>query len=416
MSRSVCATLAFFAYALHVEAGTQQPSFRASVDLIAVDAQIVDSRGDPVLSFGPADFEVTLNGRRRRVLSADVVEFGDHDGRTVQGEAASARARTREGRIFIVAVDTSSFEVGAARAPMEAAQAFVASLASNDYVGLYTYPNGPQVVPSLDRARVRQGLGRVVGERMAFGGLFNLKPSEVVDITAMTGARPGSLSARAIVAVGPAISPEIDPVGAVQQRECPDDGQCASRIVSEASAMAMHLEAQAARTLGGLSHLLQVVSGLPGRKTVVLITGGVTVSDRPGGRPNVGDLSTAMGQVAARSHATLYTIHIDDTFSGAYAAAGRRVGELEGHRDRSMSADWLDRFSAAAGGTRIAVPVGAGAFAFDRVLRETAAMYLLGVEPEDGDRDGRPRELRVRVTGAGSRDATVRHRQWVAVD
>jgi VWFA-related protein len=410
-----------------VAVGVQQPSFRAGVDLIAVDAQVVDRDGSPIESLEPADFDVSLNGRRRRVVSADFHRYGATLEPPVAGGLASPKPpverglappkpRSGEGgRIFIIAVDASSFEVGAARAPLEAAQAFVAGLGPQDYVGLYTYPNGPRVVPTRDRVAVRQGLLQVTGERMPFAGIFYLRPSEVVDITAMSGERPGGFAGRAIATLNAAAIAEIDPVAAVQQRECPDDAECVSRIVSEARAMALHLEAQAARSLGGLQNLLQVVTNLPGRKTVVLVTAGVVVSDRPGGRPDVGDLATVMGQVAARSNATLYTVHIDAGFSGTYSAAGRRTGETERARDRTMTGDWLDRFSAAAGGARIHVPVGAGEFAFERVLRETSGVYLLGVEPEDADRDGRPRQLRVRLPGSGPRAATIRHRQWVVV-
>jgi hypothetical protein len=77
-----------------------------------------------------------------------------------------------------------------------------------------------------------------------------------------------------------------------------------------------------------------------------------------------------------------------------------------------MLGNWLDEFSATAGGTRIYVPTGSGAFAFQRVLRETSAHYLLGVEPLESDRDGQPRQLRVKVTRPG---VTVHGRQWVLV-
>lgn len=406
---------------LHAAPAGQQPTFRAGVDLIAVDAQVVDSTGLPVDSLSPEDFDVTLNGRRRRVVSADfqrlVRQTTSRAGALGVAPAnAPGSSAVPDGRIYIIAIDASSFEVGAARAPLEAAQMFVSALEPSDYVGLYTYPTGPRVVPGRDRVLVRQALAQVPGERIPFGGTFNLRPSEVVDITAMGGPRPsGGLAGRSLSTLSAATVAEIDPAAAVQQRECPDDAECVSRIVSEARAMALHLEAQASRSLGGLSNLLQVIANLPGRKTVVLVTAGVVVSDRPGGRPDVGELATVMGQVAAQSNATLYTIHVDAGFSGLYAAQSRRTGETERSRDRGMTGDWLDRFSAAAGGTRIHVPVGAGEFAFERVLRETAAVYLLGVEPMDADRDGKPRELRVRLTRSAPRDSTVRHRQWVVV-
>ena len=51
-------------------AGLLAQTFRSSVDLIAVDVQIVDRSGVPLTSLKPEDFEVTLDGRRRRVVSA----------------------------------------------------------------------------------------------------------------------------------------------------------------------------------------------------------------------------------------------------------------------------------------------------------------------------------------------------------
>jgi hypothetical protein len=75
-------------------------------------------------------------------------------------------------------------------------------------------------------------------------------------------------------------------------------------------------------------------------------------------------------------------------------------------------ASWLDQFSASAGGKRIYVPVGSADFAFTRVLRESSAYYLLGVEPEEADRDGKTHALKVKVN---RRKVTVRSRQWVMV-
>ena len=47
-------------------------------------------------------------------------------------------------------------------------------------------------------------------------------------------------------------------------------------------------------------------------------------------------------------------------------------------------------------GSLFTVAAGAG-FAFDRVARETSAAYVLGLEPEQGDRDGKPHRIQVRV-------------------
>ena len=77
-----------------------------------------------------------------------------------------------------------------------------------------------------------------------------------------------------------------------------------------------------------------------------------------------------------------------------------------------MLGNWLDEFSTTAGGNRIYAPVGSGSFAFQRVLRETSAHYLLGVQPEEADRDGAPHQLNVKVDRPG---VTVNGRQWVLI-
>src|SRR5262245_48801715 len=53
---------------------SQSPTFRASVDLIAVDVQVVDSSGRPISAIDPRKFDVSIDGKRRRVASADFVQ------------------------------------------------------------------------------------------------------------------------------------------------------------------------------------------------------------------------------------------------------------------------------------------------------------------------------------------------------
>ena len=119
-----------------------------------------------------------------------------------------------------------------------------------------------------------------------------------------------------------------------------------------------------------------------------------------------------MGQTAARANATVYTVHIDSTGTGSGSASHKGSGSSEMSRDRALYGNWLSDFSQAAGGQLINVPVGTADFAFNRVLRETSAYYLLGVEPAAADRDGQPRKLRVKVHRRG---VNVRSRQWVVV-
>lgn len=82
------------------------------------------------------------------------------------------------------------------------------------------------------------------------------------------------------------------------------------------------------------------------------------------------------------------------------------------NRDAAVTGRLLEEFSGASGGALIRVLMGGGELALERVLRETSSHYLLGVEPADVDRDGKLRELRVKVSKPGT---TVRSRSWVIV-
>jgi hypothetical protein len=205
------------------------------------------------------------------------------------------------------------------------------------------------VEPTTDRVAVRTALAGVIGIRSVLRSQYNLRPSEIVDITAQSVAASASSVAARGRATLDAASALTDPAVVVQQRECPTDPECVSRIFSEASALALHLEGQAAISLGGLEQVIRALGVLPGQKAVVLLSAGVLVSDRPGGRPDVGDVARPMGQMAAEAGVSVYTVHVDPSFSGLYSATKRRSSGDERDRDRGMLGQWLEAYSAAAG-------------------------------------------------------------------
>ena len=56
-----------------------------------------------------------------------------------------------------------------------------------------------------------------------------------------------------------------------------------------------------------------------------------------------------------------------------------------------------------AGGAVMRVMAGTGDSAFDRVLRETSAHYVLGVAVDEADRNGRAHAIAVRLKRRGAR-------------
>jgi hypothetical protein len=138
------------------------------------------------------------------------------------------------------------------------------------------------------------------------------------------------------------------------------------------------------------------------------------VSDRLGGRPDIGEVARLLGQDAARTNTIIYSVYVDSAYVRSFSADRRRYDRNSQNpaRDNAMMGRLLDAVAGASGGTMLGVVLGGGEQAFTRILRETSSHYLLGVEPDEADRDGRLRRLSVKVDHRG---ATVRSRQWVIV-
>jgi len=131
----------------------QTPTFRSTTDVIAVDVQVVDRDGTPVAGLGPDKFDVTINGRRRRVLSAELVESRSATTMSPEERAAATAGppvRPTLARIVFIAIDCLSFDASASRQIIATAQQFLDRLPPTDEVGLFAYPNGPQIGPTTD--------------------------------------------------------------------------------------------------------------------------------------------------------------------------------------------------------------------------------------------------------------------------
>lgn len=377
----------------------QQPArFTSTVNMLAVDVRVVDNTGQPILGLLPGDFTVSINHHERRVVSADLVQYAT-DSLTLLNIAPLTRPPPgtvpEDSRVFVLAIDTASFSTGGIKPAVEAAQRFVANLRSSDIVGLYVYPyERPAVDLTHDRRVIRDALGDLIGRREDQLGQYHLSPSEIVDINA--GDR------EALDRVAAAECP-------VFPGQLPDVG-CPSIISAEASMAASYYEAEASARLYGLEVLLRDLGLLAGRKTVVVVSGGLLTVTRAGARPNTQGFMSELGEMAALSNVGTYVIHVDDTFLNAFSVKmrpSRRAADQARSvmADENAFADGLIRLAAETGGTYLPVKAGTGDIAFGRVLRETMAYYLLGVEPAPEDWDGRKLVVQVKTSAKG---ATVR--------
>jgi VWFA-related protein len=377
-----------FACAIAMAAGLtgsalQQPTFHGGVDVVAVDVQVIDRDGFPVADLTPDKFHVTIDGRSRQVVSAALV------GTALRREAMSAKGQTGRPLIprpeptapdeprqdlppIVLAFDCLSFSPAAEAQVVQLARDFVTRLDPAQRVGLLAYPIGPKVDPTSDHSAVAEAIAQIRGQKAP----TQLLPSEIVD---------GSTHPC------PLCLPLRDPFMQAQE-----------------------LEAQGRTQLGILEELMRNLGQVKGRKIVVLVSAGMVVSDRIGFRPDLGEYGMRVGKVAAEANVTVYSLFVDKSLFTRMSAERRNAPSRDQpiFRDGNILSRMVDQVSGASGGEMFRSLTDDGAYAFDRLLRETSAYYLLGVEVTERDRDGRTHELKVKVDAP---KATIRGRAWVVV-
>jgi VWFA-related protein len=374
-----------------------QAPFKSGVEMVTVDVQVVGKDGEPVLGLTPDKFTVKIDGRTRRVATVQFLEQAERgrfiDARAAPGatDDATGAGRAAHGRIFMLAVDENSFWSGHAKAANEAARLFIDRLAEEDYIGLATFPGtGQAISPTREHHLVRTALDRLVGLKSPPpAGVTNMGASEAFDIADGDG----------------------DTLSRVIARECsPLDRTCRKRVQMDAMMRAQEMSTLALQSINGMRGLLDSLAKIDGRKTVVLVSAGMPASDRAGGGLDVRAESLAVGRLAAAANTNLYVLHVDVSFLEAFSPRGGQVLPSL-MRDTSLFINGLSMMAGAAGGEMFRVFTSSD-HAFDRVLRETSAYYLLGIEPIDTDRDGKPHRISVDVRQSG---VTVRSRTTVIV-
>jgi VWFA-related protein len=412
----------------------QEPTFRAAVDLIAVDVQVLDSAGQPVTTLGAESFDVTLNGQKRRVQWAVFTRYGDM-APSLEIPPTGARAApgpdgllpppsiapgylAEYGRTFIIAIDAGSFRTLDSHLAVLAAQRFIDGLPAADEVGVFTLPFGPSLAPTADHAAAWFTVGSVVGRRMDIRNTFEFTPAEVIDILAAADTKPRFQLAEEVRRNRPRFGTQVgaDDQGVSDQViakhcESESDATCLDRVLSEATAYAFGLESNALMSIAGLEDLLTLLRKYPGRKTVLLLSGGMPLSDRNSSSPSVGNALKKMGEQAAYANATVHAIYFDGNLAAELSAESRR-GHISSTRSQGIDTRAIGEFAAPSGGLLLTSQTGAGESAVDRLLTETSTSYVLGVEPDERDRDGRPHRIQVKVKQQGVK---VRSRQLVLV-
>jgi VWFA-related protein len=362
------------------------PSFGVETSLVAVDVTVLDARGRPLPDLAAADFALSVDGKPRRVASAEFIALGGASAPppTQAGPPRqfSDNAGATRGRLVLIAVDQGSIRSGSIRDVTLAADRLLDRMGAADRVGLVAFPPpGPSVEPTADLALVRKALGRVVGRKTA---------------------RPFTN-----LGLADALAQEENPSlwRDVEERECPstlsanERDACLQQLRSDAIGIVQESRVLGQATTNRLRALFEALQGIGGPKTLVLISQGLGLSDPSDVR--------GLGRLAAEAQVALYVLRLDRDFVDASQARATSSAS----DDRLLSQAGLDQLAASARGTVFGA-AGSGEGVFDRIARELTGYYLVGFEPEPGDRDSRDHDLRVRVGAPG---VTVRARRSVRI-
>lgn len=383
----------------------QEPVFRAGVDLVTVDAIVVDKDGRPITGLTADDFLLTVDGKPRTIDAFELI--------TVRAVDAPADARLPDvssndvadpGRVIILVVDRNNMRLGEGRAALDGLKGLVDNLSPRDRLGLVTLPGGgPAIQPTGDHQAVLTALGRIRGMQHV-----EVDPLTVMTITeAMKIDRgiPGSLTPvteRNCTGGGQARPGETDEFIGGSGLVTPYE-QCRQRVEITARRMVSEMRGDNRATLAAMDSLLEGLRDFEARKTILYISNGIVFDFQSEGL--LRDLGSRVAAIGATFYAIqLYSPPMDAATSGLLP---------DWEEDRRTRADGLDYLAGVSGGALFRPTSGLGV-ATGRIARETSARYAIGFQVQPAERDGKRHAIKVALRR--ERGVTVRARTEFTVD
>ncbi|MCM2254168.1 MAG: VWA domain-containing protein [Vicinamibacteria bacterium] len=372
-----------------VRAMQQTPTFSAEIDVAALDVNVVDKDGRPIRDLKPEEFQVTVDGKPRNVVSAQFVDLGGTPDPEASPTPAIAHYSSNEnavaGRMVLFVVDESSIRPGGTRMVADAAGRLLNKLGPQDRSALLTLPGrgSQQVDFTPDHAKVLAALKKTQGR--------------------------AALSARRRVSLGEALAmddKDMIVTEDVLNRECPpemDPNQralCINDVEGEAFRTSQLYREGSRQSLKALAALFDYLRGIEGPKTLIFISEGL-----------VNESTRELRELAVKASAARVSFSAFSLDDSGFADASLRDAPQGVTGDIQMKGLGLDTLASLARGSVYKITA-AGDRVWDRLARELTGYWLLGFEPQPSDRDGKEHDFRVKVVRPG---AEVRARRAVSI-
>jgi VWFA-related protein len=360
-----------------------QQRFTSSTSLLVLDVSVLDRDGNPVTDLRPEDLVVTLNGEKEPVRTMVFLATQTTKATAIVPGAsvpASASPTNRvdvnsepDPKLLVILVDDMSIYPTDSKGLFVAAERFVDTIPSRDWVGLASTSGRLTVNPSLDRtpllAKLKRAFGWMNDPRREIKPYVGLMEAQEVDL--------GSQAAlRNLFETSCGLPPNL--IAGMNLGEILTRYDCPHQVERQARDNATFARVATRNQLDTYTAVINAMMLAPGVKQLVILTGGVALA--PG--DSVDFVAVAKAASAAGVQMTILMEEPDDSdlsnpFAREYAKDQRRM---------LQQAQTLAEMS---GGQFFRVIGQADRF-YQRVLTSASAIYRIGVDvpkrvPPDGN-------------------------------
>ncbi len=357
-----------------------QVTFRVDVDYVEIDAVVTDAQGRFVTDLRKDEFELLEEGQPQTITTFTVVDLPVQrpDPPLYKTTPIEPDVRSNldpfDGRIFLIVLDDLHTDFRRTARVRAGAKAFVERhVGANDLVALVQTGSGARSAQDFttSRARLFAAIDTFTGRKIG-----SATQSRIDDYYRQQAMRSGNLA-----------------------RDT-EEGERA------------HYARNTLRTLRSAAQLLGNIQGR--RKAVVWFSEGTDfMTENPFTAQSSSFIAQEMRDtvaVAARAGVTFYGVDVRGLGAGmdeALSAArlpddpGANLGTTAFIAEVQRAQDFLRTISAETGGFAI---IDRNEFdsSFERIVRENSRYYLLGYYPSASKRDGKFRQVQVRVTRPGA--------------
>ena len=369
----------------------QKGTIRATVNLVEVDVEVTDRNGNPLKGLRQDQFSVAENGKEQKISTFDYYDVerlekaGAEESAPITipigsiSQPEQVRQQIRDRRMIVLFFDLTSLQPNdLTRSTLAAKQFLSKQMTSADLVGVVAFGNQLKVVADFTNDR-------------------DLLSSAVDALLPGNESQLAALAAATSTGIDAATTEDTD----------------AAFTADDTEFNAFNTD----RKLIALESLADLLKDIPGKKSVMQFTSGITQT----GEDNRSQLR-ATTDASNRANMSIYTVDSRGLLAeipGGDASVGASAGNamftgaavFQQSQSRQNSRETLATLASDTGG-RSFFDLGDLGQAFHSVQADTDGYYLLGYYSTDAQHDGLWRAIRVKLTGVpGVPGVRVRYRQ-----